>query len=55
MPFVSYLNLVFGNGGFPGRTAPDNQWQLKQDLARDLLPSEPPTHPGRGQSFLPWN
>jgi hypothetical protein len=38
MPFVSYLNLVFSNGGFPARTAPDNHWQLKQALARDLLP-----------------
>jgi hypothetical protein len=38
MPFVSYLNQVFRNGGFPGRTAPDNHWQLKQALARDLLP-----------------
>ncbi len=38
MPFVFYLNHVFSNGGFPGRTTPDNQWQLKQALARDLLP-----------------
>jgi hypothetical protein len=37
MPFVSYLNQVFSNGGFPGRTAPDNQWQINQVLARDLL------------------
>jgi hypothetical protein len=38
MPFVSYLNQVFSHGGFPGRTLPHNQWQLKQALARDLLP-----------------
>ena len=40
MPFVSYLNQVFSHGGFPGRTFPHNQWQLKKALARDLLPSE---------------
>jgi hypothetical protein len=38
MPFVSYLNHAFRHGGFPGQTAPDNQWQLKEALARDLLP-----------------
>lgn len=38
MPFVSYLNWVFRSGGFPWPTAPDNHWQLKQSLARDLLP-----------------
>ena len=38
MPLVSYLNQVFRNGGFPGRTAPGNQWRVKQALARDLLP-----------------
>jgi hypothetical protein len=38
MPFVSYLNWVFRNGGFPWPTAPDNHWQLKQALAKDLLP-----------------
>lgn len=38
MPFVSYLNWVFRNGGFPWPTAPDNQWQLKRTLAKDLLP-----------------
>jgi hypothetical protein len=37
MPFVSYLNWVFSHGGFPGRTAPDNRWQMKRALARDLL------------------
>ena len=38
MPFVSYLNHAFRHGGFPGQTAPDNQWQLREALARDLLP-----------------
>lgn len=39
MPFVSYLNLVFRNGGFPWPTAPlEAQWRAKQALARDLLP-----------------
>jgi hypothetical protein len=38
MPFVSYLNQVFSHGGFPGRAFPHNQWQLKQALAKDLLP-----------------
>lgn len=38
MPFVSYLNWVFSNGGFPWPTAPDNHWQLKKALAKDLLP-----------------
>src|SRR6185369_6322378 len=38
MPFVSHLNWVFSHGGFPGRTARRNRWQMKQSLARDLLP-----------------
>jgi hypothetical protein len=38
MPFVAYLNWVFRSGGFPWPTAPDNHWQMKQALARDLLP-----------------
>lgn len=38
MPFVSYLNHAFSHGGFPGQTLPHNQWQLKQALAKDLLP-----------------
>jgi hypothetical protein len=37
MPFVSYLNQVFHNGGFSGRTAPGKKWRVKQALARDLL------------------
>jgi hypothetical protein len=38
MPFVSYLNGVFRNGGFPWPAASGNQWQVKQALAKDLLP-----------------
>lgn len=38
MPFVSYLNWVFRNGGFPWPTGSQNQWQVKHALARDLLP-----------------
>lgn len=38
MPFVSYLNWVFSNGGFPWPTFPNNHWQLKKALAKDLLP-----------------
>lgn len=37
-PFVSYLNHMFRHGGFPWTTDSDNQWRVKQDLARDLLP-----------------
>jgi hypothetical protein len=38
MPFVSYLNWVFGNGGFPWPTASDAQWKVRHALAKDLLP-----------------
>jgi hypothetical protein len=38
MPFVSYLNWVFRNGGFPWPTDSEGQWQVTQTLARDLLP-----------------
>ncbi len=38
MPFVSYLNWVFRNGGFPWPTPSDSQWRVKQALAKDLLP-----------------
>jgi hypothetical protein len=37
-PFVSYLNEVFRNGGFPHPTGSDTEQPIKQDLARDLLP-----------------
>ena len=38
MPFVSYLNWVFANGAFPWPTQSESQWQVRQALARDLLP-----------------
>jgi hypothetical protein len=38
MPFVSYLNWVFRNGGFPWPTASETEWRVKQSLAKDLLP-----------------
>jgi hypothetical protein len=38
MPFVSYLNWVFRNGGFPYPTASDSEWRVKRSLAKDLLP-----------------
>lgn len=39
MPFVSYLNWVFRNGGFPWPTGSQNQWHVKHALAaKDLLP-----------------
>jgi hypothetical protein len=37
-PFVAYLNRVFEHGGFPGSTGSPDEWRIKQDLARDLLP-----------------
>ena len=38
MPFVSYLNGVFRNGGFPWPTASKGQGRVSRALARDLLP-----------------
>jgi hypothetical protein len=37
-PFVAYLNAVFRQGGFPRDTESPQQWQVKRNLARDLLP-----------------
>jgi hypothetical protein len=37
-PFVSYLNWVFRNGGFPWPTGSAAQWRIRQALAKDLLP-----------------
>jgi len=38
-PFVSYLNQVFRNGGFPWRAGdPRRQWMVRLELAKDLLP-----------------
>ena len=38
MPFVSYLNWVFSEGGFPWPSGDDNQWPARHRLSRDLLP-----------------
>lgn len=38
LPFVSYLNEVFRNGGFPGPVTTDEEWRLKRSLAEGLLP-----------------
>jgi hypothetical protein len=40
MPFVSYLDWVFRNGGFPRSTASmsRDQWRVRAALAKDLLP-----------------
>jgi hypothetical protein len=38
MPFVSYLNWVFGRGGFPWHTGAHNEWRITRALAKDLLP-----------------
>lgn len=35
MPFVSYLNLVFANGGFPASDT--GGWMLKTELSKGLL------------------
>ena len=38
MPFVSYLNWVFGHGGFPRDIEGTEQWRVRRTLAKDLLP-----------------
>ena len=38
MPFVAYLNWVFQNGGFPGVSQGNQQWQVKRSLSEGLLP-----------------
>ena len=38
MPFVSYLNWVFSNGGFPWPSGDRNQWRVRRRLVQDLLP-----------------
>jgi hypothetical protein len=38
MSFVSYLNHVFANGGFPWRTGFSEEWRIRRALAEDLLP-----------------
>jgi hypothetical protein len=36
--FVSYLNEVFRNGGFPARTGSALEQQVRRSLAEGLLP-----------------
>ena len=39
MPFVSYLNWVFADGGFPYAAGSSPEWaHVRRDLAKDLLP-----------------
>ena len=38
MPFVSYLNWVFREGGFPWPSGDDGQWRVRHHLVKDLLP-----------------
>jgi hypothetical protein len=38
MPFVSYLNWVFREGGFPWPSGEDSQWEVRHRLVKDLLP-----------------
>lgn len=38
MPFVSYLNWVFDNGGFPWPSGSDAQWRVRHHLRADMLP-----------------
>lgn len=37
MPFVAYLNHVFSNGGFPGQSDGDAQWEIRAGLAEGML------------------
>jgi hypothetical protein len=38
MPFVSYLNWVFRDGGFPWPSGDRSQWRVRHHLVKDLLP-----------------
>lgn len=38
MPFVSYLNWVFDNGGFPWPAGSDAQARVRRALRKDMLP-----------------
>ncbi|MFC4068299.1 hypothetical protein [Actinoplanes subglobosus] len=38
LPFVSYLNWVFSDGGFPRPPGDKDWWQLRRRLTKDLLP-----------------
>ena len=37
MPFVAYLNLVFSQGGFPGQTDGEAQWEIRSSLSGGML------------------
>jgi hypothetical protein len=37
MPFVSYLNWVFSEGGFPLFSGDRNQWRVRHRLVKDML------------------
>lgn len=37
-PFVSYLNKVFANGGFPGPVESPRAWRHRSRLAQRMLP-----------------
>lgn len=36
MPFVSYLNWVFSEGGFPLPSGDRNQWRARHRLVKDM-------------------
>ena len=38
MPFVSYLNWVFSEGGFPWPSGEPSEWEVTYHLAQELLP-----------------
>jgi hypothetical protein len=38
MPFASYLNWIFRDGGFPWPSGDRHQWQVRHHLIKDLLP-----------------
>jgi hypothetical protein len=37
MPFVSYLNWAFSEGGFPLPSGDRNQWRVRHRLVKDML------------------
>ncbi|MBV1849439.1 hypothetical protein [Catellatospora tritici] len=37
MPFVAYLNWVFGEGGFPLPSGDRDQWRVRHRLVKDML------------------
>jgi hypothetical protein len=38
IPFVSYLNWVFSEGGFPWPSGDNRQWDVRHHLVKNLLP-----------------